>query len=76
MLQEESAPVNKLVINGGRALPRNLDIQLALIFPFEVEVGNPMLHTAENKSDLGDVELQALAARLTISIGLALEDEE
>ena len=75
MSQEQSVPVDRLLISGGGALLGNLDAHLSQLFPFSVEVGNPMLRIAENKSDLTDDDLQALATRLTISIGLALEDE-
>ncbi len=76
MSQEQSVPIGSLIISGGGAMLRNLEAHLAQVFPFPVEMGNPLQRISQNKSDLTDEELQALAPRLTISIGLALEDEE
>lgn len=75
MSQEQSAPIGRLLISGGGAMLRNLDSHLAQLFPFSVETGNPMVRVSENRSDLTDEQVQALAPQLTISIGLALEDE-
>lgn len=76
MSQEQSVPISRLYISGGGAMLKNLDTQLSQQFPYKVEVGNPLLRISENKTDLTDEELSALAPRLTISIGLALEDVE
>jgi Tfp pilus assembly PilM family ATPase len=75
MSQEQSVPVSKLMISGGGVMLPNLDVYLSQIFPFPVELGNPLLRITQNKSDLTDAELQVLAPRLAIAIGLALEDE-
>jgi len=75
MSQEQSAPIVKLLISGGGAMLKHLDAHLAQLFPFAVEIGNPMMRIGENKADLTDEQIQALAPQLTIAIGLALEDE-
>ncbi|MFA5801003.1 MAG: type IV pilus assembly protein PilM [Thermoleophilia bacterium] len=76
MSQEQSEPVSKLILSGGGAMLPNLDLHLAQVFPFTVEIGNPLRRITQNRSDLKDDELSALAPRLAIAIGLALEDEE
>lgn len=75
MSQEQSAPIGKLLISGGGAMLKNLAAHLSQLFPFAVETGNPMMRINENKSDLTDEQIQALAPQLAIAIGLALEDE-
>jgi type IV pilus assembly protein PilM len=75
MSQEQSVPITRLIISGGGAMLRNLEKHLSQVFPFTVEIGNPMLRITQNKSSLTDEELKVLAPKLTIAIGLALEDE-
>ncbi len=74
--QEESLPIGRLLLSGGGALLPNLDRHLSQLFPFQVELGDPLVRITGNKSKLSDDELKALAPRLAIAIGLALEDEE
>jgi type IV pilus assembly protein PilM len=76
MSQEQSATVSKLVLSGGGAMLANLDLHLAQVFPFPVEIGNPLRRITQNRSGISDEALSALAPRLAIAIGLALEDEE
>lgn len=76
MSQEQSVPVGKLLLSGGGAMLPNLDGYLRQIFPFPVEMGNPLLRITRNKSSLSNEELKVLAPRLAIAIGLALEDED
>jgi len=75
MSQEQSVPIARLIISGGGAMLRNLDVHLAHQFPFSVEIGNPMLRITQNKSGLSEEELKNIAPKLAISVGLALEDE-
>ncbi len=42
----------------------------------DVTLANPLQRLAENRSKIGSAELEALAPRLAIAIGLALDDEE
>ncbi len=74
--QDESLPISRLLLSGGGALLPNLDRQLSQLFPFPVELGDPLVRITGNKSRLSDDELKALAPRLAIAIGLALEDED
>ncbi len=76
MSQDDSLPIGRLLLSGGGSLLPNLVAHLSQIFPFPVELGNPLARITQNKSDLSDDELRALAPRLAIAIGLALEDEE
>ena len=73
--QEESLPVGKMLLSGGGAMLRNLDAHLANVFPFPVELGNPLMRISQNRTDLSDEELSAIAPHLAIAIGLTLEDE-
>jgi len=41
-----------------------------------VSLGNPLQRITENRTKLSQAELELMAPRLTIAIGLALEDEE
>ena len=75
MSQEQSMPVSKLLLSGGGAMMPNLGSYLQQIFPFPVELGDPLKRISENHTGLEDDELNALAPRLAIAIGLALEDE-
>lgn len=76
MSQDDSLPIGKLILSGGGSLLPNLISYLSQIFPFPVELGDPLVRITQNKSDISDEELRALAPRLAIAIGLALEDEE
>ncbi len=75
MSQEQSMPVSKLLLSGGGAMMPNLESYLSQIFPFPVVMGNPLQRITQNKSGLSDEEMQVLAPRLAIAIGLSLEDE-
>lgn len=76
MSQDESLPIGRLLLSGGGSLLPNLILHLSQLFPFPVSLGDPLQRITQNKSDLSDDELRALAPRLAIAIGLALEDEE
>jgi type IV pilus assembly protein PilM len=73
--QEHSGEITKLVLTGDGSLTRNIVYYLAQSLHLPVEVGNPLREVGENKSKLSEAELEALAPRLAIAIGLALEDE-
>jgi type IV pilus assembly protein PilM len=74
--QEDSLPIGRLLLSGGGSLLPNLAAHLSSMFSFEVEIGDPLVRIARNKSNLTDDDLKALAPRLAIAIGLALEDED
>jgi len=42
----------------------------------KVEQADPLRRLAENKSKLSAAELEALAPRLAVAVGLALDEEE
>ena len=73
--QEQAGEITKLILTGDGSLTRNIVYYLAQSLHLPVEVGNPLREVGENKSKLSEAELEALAPRLAIAIGLALEDE-
>lgn len=73
--QDESVPLGKLVLSGRGSMLRNLSAYLGQMFPYEVEMGNPLNRITENNSGISEDELKALAPHLSIAIGLALEEE-
>jgi Tfp pilus assembly PilM family ATPase len=75
MSQESAEPISTLMLSGGGSLLPNLHTHLSQMFHFEVKMGDPTIRISENRTDLTDEELHALAPRLAIAIGLALEEE-
>ena len=73
--QEEAGEIAKIVLSGDGSLTRNIVYFLAQSLHLPVEVGNPLRGVGENKTKLSEAELEMLAPRLGIAIGLALEDE-
>ena len=73
--QEQAGEIAKLVVTGDGSLTRNIVYYLAQALHLPVEVGNPLREVGENKTKLSEAELEVLAPRLAIAIGLALEDE-
>ena len=63
-------------ISGEGALTRNMCDYLAGACDLSVALGNPLQFIAENKSKLPQPELELIAPRLAIALGLAFEDEE
>ena len=74
--QEHDGLISKLVITGDGSLTRNIAAYLSQALHLPVETGNALQEVGENKSKLSEAELEAVAPRLTIAIGLALDDEE
>lgn len=74
--QEHDGSISKLVLTGDGSLTRNIAAYLSQALHLPVEIGNPLQEVGENKSKLSEAELEAVAPRLTIAIGLALDDEE
>ena len=73
--QEDAGEIAKIVLSGDGSLTRNIVYYLAESLHLPVEVGNPLRQVGENKTKLSEAELEMLAPRLGIAIGLALEDE-
>ncbi|MGO8684242.1 MAG: type IV pilus assembly protein PilM [Thermoleophilia bacterium] len=74
--QEHEGSITKLRITGNGSLTRNVAFSLSQALHLPVEQGDPLSRVGENKSKLTPAELQALAPRLAIALGLALDDEE
>jgi type IV pilus assembly protein PilM len=73
---QQDAPIARLLISGEGALTRNMTDFLAGALHLPVALGNPLQYIAENKSKLPQHELELVAPRLAIALGLAFEDEE
>jgi type IV pilus assembly protein PilM len=73
---QQDAPIARILISGEGALTRNMPDFLATALHLPVALGNPLQYIAENKSKLPQHELELIAPRLAIALGLAFEDEE
>jgi type IV pilus assembly protein PilM len=73
---QQDAPIARILISGEGALTRNMPDFLAAALHLPVALGNPLQHIAENSSKLPQQELELIAPRLAIALGLAFEDEE
>ena len=73
--QEHVGEISRLVLTGDGALTRNIAYYLSQGLHLPVEIGNPLREVAENKTKLTEVQLEWMAPRLAIAIGLALDDE-
>ncbi len=67
--------ISRLVLTGDGALTRNIAYCLSQGLHLPVEIGNPLREVGENKTKLTEVQLEWMAPRLAIAIGLALDDE-
>lgn len=74
--QEYAAPLSRMVLAGRGPLLRNLDHYLSEFLNVPVEVGNPLLKVGDNKSKLTDEMLAGLAPRLSVAVGLSLDEVE
>ncbi len=74
--QPFAVPVTELILSGRGALVRNLDDHLTEALNMPVRIGNPMVHLAENASDVPDETLAFMAPYLSIAVGLALPEED
>lgn len=72
--QEYSLPVASLLLSGRGPMVRNLAPFLGEALGLAVEIGDPLLRVAENKSGLPDEILAGLAPRLAVPIGLVLDE--
>ncbi len=72
--QEYSLPVTRLILSGRGPLLRNLDTFLGESLGIPVELGNPLLRIAENRSRTPDAMVAGLAPRMAVAIGLALDE--
>jgi type IV pilus assembly protein PilM len=72
----ENGYVQRLALTGRGALVRNLDSYLSEHLGIPVELGNPLLKLAQNSSGHPDATLAAIAPRLAVAVGLALDEVE
>ncbi len=74
--QEYSVPLSRVVLAGRGPLLRNLDHYLSEFLNVPVELGNPLLKVGDNKSKLTDEMLANLAPRLSVAMGLSMDEVE
>ncbi len=74
--QAHESEVARLLITGDGSLARHLPEYLGQALHLEAVLGDPLRRLAENKSKLSAAELDVLAPRLAIAVGLALEDAD
>jgi type IV pilus assembly protein PilM len=73
---QQDAPIARILLSGEGSLTRNMCDYLAGALHLPVALGNPLQFIAENKTKLQQQELELIAPRLAIALGLAFEDEE
>jgi len=73
---EYETPISSILVTGEGALTRNMGDYLANALHLPVSLGNPLQYIAENKSKLPQSELELIAPRLAIALGLAIDEEE
>ena len=74
--QEQEGHIASLLLSGEGSLTRNVCEYLGAALHLPVALGDPLQHVPDNKTKLPQQELQAMAPRLAIALGLALDDEE
>jgi type IV pilus assembly protein PilM len=74
--QEPDGQISGLLITGEGALTRHMPEYLSEALHLPVSLGNAVQRVTENKTKLSQAELDTMAPRLAVAIGLALEDEE
>jgi type IV pilus assembly protein PilM len=73
--QETEGQITQVLVSGEGALTRNICGYLSQALHLAVELGHPLQYIAENKTSTPDLELQAMAPRLAIALGLALDED-
>lgn len=73
--QENEEQIGTLLLSGEGALTRNICGYLSQVLHLGVQLGNPLQHIVENKSQFPQPELEAMSPRLAIALGLAIDDE-
>ncbi len=74
--QEPEGQISSLLITGEGALTRHMPEYLTEALHLPVSLGNAAQRITENKTRLSQADLDTMAPRLAIAIGLALDDEE
>jgi type IV pilus assembly protein PilM len=73
--QAHEGLIGKVLLTGDGSLVRNLPDYLSQALHLGVELASPLARLADNKSKLSAAELEVMAPRLSIAVGLALDDE-
>ena len=68
--------VSQLLLSGEGALTRNMCDYLRQALRLNVALGNPLQHISENKTDISQSDLEDVAPRFAVALGLALDGEE
>ncbi len=74
--QSQGEPIRSLHVTGDGSLTTNLTTYLGHVLHLDVLRGDPLRRISENKSKLSQAELDVLAPRLALAVGLALEEED
>jgi type IV pilus assembly protein PilM len=74
--QENEGQIGTLLLSGEGALTRNICGYLSQALHLGVQLGNPLQHITENKSQVAQPDLEAMSPRLAIALGLAIDDED
>ena len=74
--QDNPGHVGRLLLSGEGSLTRHISEYLAQSLHMDVQLGDPLQHVSDNTSKIAQADLQVIAPRLSIAVGLALEDEE
>ncbi len=74
--QEAEGQIAGLLLCGEGALTRNICDYLSQALHIPVDLGNPLQHIADNKSKYAQPDLEAIAPRLAVALGLAIDEEE
>jgi type IV pilus assembly protein PilM len=74
--RQRSVPVDEIVLSGHGALVRNFDAYLAGRLGVPVSVADPLVHIAENATDISDSDLASCAPMLSVAVGLLLPERE
>lgn len=72
---EHGAHIARILMTGEGALTRNMCDYLGSALHLPVALGNPLQFISENKSKLPQADLELIAPRLAIALGLAIDDE-
>jgi type IV pilus assembly protein PilM len=73
--QAHEGQIGRVQITGDGSIVRNMAAYLSQVLHLTVELASPLERLAGNKSKLKAAELEAMAPRLAIAVGLALDDE-
>ena len=73
--QAHEGLIGKVLLTGDGSLVRNLPDYLSQALHLNVKLASPLARLADNKSKLSAAELEVMAPRLSIAVGLALDDE-